>query len=366
MHDSARRPRRASSVFVMVGALVFGLLAAVAPSAEAGSQASEEAQERRQRILEYWTPQRVENAVPKLPVVDVAPAGHKDGHTKGGPPKDGGGDSDDDGSTDTTGDVTGAPWETANDDSNAVGETTGKVFFTMEGRDYVCSGSTVDSEADESLVLTAGHCIHAGDGEPTSWATNWMFIPAYEDGTTNGSNEFGVCGETYGCWTADDLTTTTDWYLHGASNDFSDDAGFAVMDPVSLDGSADLSTVGVQKIDFVEPSDPVYAFGYPAAKKYKGDDLIYCAGTPLTGAPVEGTIGLGCDMTGGSSGGPWLATFDETTESGTAVSVNSYTSRLANNVMFGPIFDTDEEAAFDLARGTSESGAERLSDDPSP
>jgi hypothetical protein len=54
-------------------------------------------------------------------------------------------------------------------------------------------------------------------------------------------------------------------------------------------------------------------------------------------------------MTGGSSGGPWLASFDRTAATGTAVSVNSHIYRSIKDVMFGPVFDADEEKAYMLA-----------------
>ena len=50
------------------------------------------------------------------------------------------------------------------------------------------------------------------------------------------------------------------------------------------------------------PIVPGHPFGYPAEKKYKGEDLIYCAGNAPRGQ-IEGTVGPECDMTGGSSGG---------------------------------------------------------------
>ena len=45
----------------------------------------------------------------------------------------------------------------------AVARTTGRVFFTLDGTDYSCSGSTVDS-ANADVVMTAAHCVSDGDG----------------------------------------------------------------------------------------------------------------------------------------------------------------------------------------------------------
>jgi len=49
------------------------------------------------------------------------------------------------------------------------------------------------------------------------------------------------------------------------------------------------------------------AYGYPAAGKFNGQTLRSCSGT-ATPDPYGQTQsqGIPCDMTGGSSGGPWL------------------------------------------------------------
>ena len=52
---------------------------------------------------------------------------------------------------------------------------------------------------------------------------------------------------------------------------------------------------------------------------------MYCRG-PLGTDPLNNneTYRVDCNMTGGSSGGPWLRDFDESTGLGTLASVNSY------------------------------------------
>lgn len=340
-----RRIRRVWSL--AAAAALTGVIATLVPGAAALAQ-DDAAAQRRARVLAYWTPERAERAVPALPVLDATPSARP---TNPGGGRGGGGD---DGSGD--GSVLGAPWNETST-RGTVGETTGKVLFTMNGSNYVCSASTVDNLKDgRSLVLTAGHCAHGGDGKPTSWATNWMFVPAYEDG-----GSFTSCdATTYGCWTASDLVVPATWHF---SQEYADDAAFAVMDPGGKTGQA-LSVsdvVGTQAIAFSEAivGKDTFAFGYPAAKKYDGTDLIYCAGVAVSGAQ-DGTAGLGCNMTGGSSGGPWYVPF--TAGSGTAVSVNSHTYRTIKDVMFGPVFDDNESAAYISANGEANSKAERRSD----
>ena len=110
-------------------------------------------------------------------------------------------------------------------------------------------------------------------------------------------------------------------------------------------GSFPLATSG-----FGQPGETAYAFGYPAAQKYKGNDLVYCAGQ-IFEDPYndELTWGLPCKMTGGSSGGPWLSGFNPTTGTGSLSSLNSYGySGVA--AMHGPKFNADTQAVFNAAK----------------
>ena len=65
--------------------------------------------------------------------------------------------------------------------------------------------------------------------------------------------------------------------------------------------------------------------GYPAAGRYHGSDLIYCADQIFTDpGTANRTFGIDCNMTGGSSGCPWLFPFTESTGIGAIRGVNSY------------------------------------------
>jgi len=307
---------KARIVALVISALLALTLAegqAAGPPDEASGKSAHD------RVIEYWTPARVAGALPRQlliadPPLQLAPAARPPGG--GG---NGGGSA-----------VTGAPWL----NGGLVKATTGKVLFTLGGIDYVCSGSVVaDLRLAESLVLTAGHCTF--DDQTDEWATNWMFVPDYEH-----AQSFDCQSTHYGCWTAAYLVTTTAW----AAGDFNDDYAFAVMWPGGLDGGTLLEdAVGAQAIafDLAHPRQ-VSAFGYPHAAPYDGQSLIYCAGTDQRDTWGGSTdFGLKCDMTGGSSGGPWFANFDATTGRGELNSVNSfkYTRGPLSKYMFGPYFD---------------------------
>ncbi|HVK23003.1 MAG TPA: peptidase [Actinokineospora sp.] len=213
----------------------------------------------------------------------------------------------------------------------AVTRTVGRVFFTYQGRSASCSGNAVTS-TNKSTVLTAGHCVKL-DGV---YHTNWVFVPGYNNGSTP-----------YGTWTARSTSTTPQWH---AGEDINYDVGAAVVNP--LNGQSLTDVVGAQGVAFNQPkAQNMYAFGYPAASPYDGSKLIYCSGRTFN-AFLSNGIGMTCNMTGGSSGGPWFQTFSEGTATGVQNSVNSYKINLIPTWMFGPYFGADAQNLYNAAQAS--------------
>jgi hypothetical protein len=306
------------------------------------------------RIVQYWSPDRVAKAIPR----EVSPEKNPRFAPQVKPSKPGGGGSGGSGTS-----TTGSHWTNQN---AAVFNTTGKVLFTMAGIDYVCSGAVVDDGSltnGKSLILTAGHCVY--DETHHAFATNWMFVPAYEDGgsiVTSGSTHSFTCDTTkFGCWTATALTTTTAWATGNSSPAaFNNDYAFATVGPGGKTATSNTqldATVGANAIDFnVGHPTQVYAFGYPQASPYDGQKLIYCAGTDVADT-WGGTsdFGLNCGMTGGSSGGPWFVDFKATSGTGTLTSVNSfkYTAGPYSKYMWGPYFGDYAQKTYTEAKGAT-------------
>lgn len=173
----------------------------------------------------------------------------------------------------------------------------GKVFFTIPGEgDFVCSGSVVNSP-NQSMVWTAGHCVYTlGVG----FHTNFVFAPARRSGV----NLLDV-------WTANTLGTTAEWM---SSELLEYDHGAAFMNPGGPGGTHSVAELGF--LGFLANASRrqhFHATGYPAAAPFTGEKQHTCAAAWATDDLPTGTmgvdpptIGMGCDMTGGSSGGPWI------------------------------------------------------------
>lgn len=205
----------------------------------------------------------------------------------------------------------------------------GKVFFTLGGSNYVCSGNSVTS-TNKSTVSTAGHCVNEGPG---AFATNFTFVPAYLNGSAP-----------YGKWTAKTLYAPTQWSSGG---DMTYDTGFAVMNP--LNGKSLADVVGASGVQFNAARGLTYkSFGYPAAPPFNGESLKSCSGTATNDPynPQFNTQGIPCNMTGGSSGGPW---FIGTSSSGYQNSINSYGYGSNSTTMYGPYWGSVIQQAYSAA-----------------
>jgi hypothetical protein len=306
--------------------LVLAALPMAAPVA-----AKDPAKAEHDRIVAYWTPARMASAIPR----DFVKAGGKFVPTAGKPPKPPGGGGG--------GAVTGASWT----GDNPIVARSGKVFFTMGTTRYVCSGSVADDSRDDlSLVLTAGHCAY--DEVARRFATNWMFIPAYDSAPTQ------TCPQTaYGCWTAQALVVHNGFATAGGFNSQAmvHDFAFAVVGagavPNGAEQELDVAVGSYPLATSVSAGNKLYAFGYPAAGKYKGKDLVYCAGNIFADPYASNqTWGMTCNMTGGSSGGPWLLGFEGSDPA--LGSLNSYGRQGLPN-MYGPKFNDDTLSVYNAA-----------------
>jgi V8-like Glu-specific endopeptidase len=275
--------RRAAGLLAAAASLAGLLAPAPAPAASIARADRDE-----QGVRGYWTPQRMRAAEPRDVLAAEAPP-----QTAGGAPATAAG--------------TFVRDEIA-DPSQEPFRAHGKVFLTITGGsdpgDYVCSGTAVEAR-NLSVVWTAGHCVF--DDLGGGFATNWMFAPAYKDGSTP-----------FGGWAASELAAPQPWREQG---NLKYDLGAAVV-AEDAQGQALGEVVGGRGIGFNRPREQTYhAFGYPSAAPFTGERPFRCTdqlgGTDDPGGPGPNTNFITCDMTAGASGGGWVA-------DGELLSVTSY------------------------------------------
>lgn len=326
--------------------IVLAVALLLATAVPAGAAPPDDQRSEHDRIVAFWTHERVARAKPRDFILDPSSGRFVPGeHAKPGTGGGGGG----------SGTTAGSSWTGVD---TLVDATTGKVLFAMGGSYYVCSASVATNpaglSAPTSVILTAAHCAY--DEVAKLFATNWVFIPDYDHSPAPLSTSTAAyCPDTrYGCWTASRLVVHNGYASQPGFTKAAllYDFAFAVVGPGGK-GTTDLDgALGAQAISFDTTPSSAHAFGYPASGKYRGKDLVFCNG-PLGTDTVGGndTYSMTCGMTGGSSGGPWLSPF--TGGSGTLVSVNSY-GYSGVNKMFGPKFNENTAALH--AATTSGSG----------
>jgi V8-like Glu-specific endopeptidase len=300
-------------------------------------------------VRDYWTPERMRGARDAGSLVSPAPprsASSAEAEAPGAPESVPG----------ATGSLGPAPAETGAENYAATtvprpytdlpDRLNGKVFFTKTtrpGGNFVCSGTLVNNSR-KNLVITAGHCVHGGDGG--QFHDNWLFVPAY-DGTKTGTAQ-----RPYGTWTARELFTRDAWI---DNSDNTQDIGVALLANGS-DGQPLGATIGGQGITFnVSASQNFSDFGYPAARPFDGTSQWRCNSTLRgrdTGIPGTGPdpLRIECDMTGGSSGGGWLINIG-TNGIGFVNSVNSYGYPTFDpGFEYGPYFGNEAKSLYDFAK----------------
>ncbi|MGW0433992.1 trypsin-like serine peptidase [Micromonospora sp. NPDC003197] len=206
----------------------------------------------------------------------------------------------------------GNPWSMA----GLSRRTVGRLYFTFDGRNYVCSASVVNSTSG-SVVATAAHCLF-DTGSKRQWARNVLFVPGDEAGRAP-----------FGRWTAASGHVTQQFLKNAFSSDkgtrgsgWQFDTAFLKMRPQG--GKTIQQTLGAQGIAFGEAPEGLMVLGYPTAPPFDGTKMRYCS-TPSTrtDSRVYGDYGLTCVMTPGCSGGPWLTRFDPVKGAGYVVSTSS-------------------------------------------
>lgn len=212
-------------------------------------------------------------------------------------------------------------------------KTIGRLFFVnVNGDDSWCTATAVNS-ANRSVVMAAGHCVRRGSA-PDFSHTDMVFVPGYHKGK-----------QPYGAFAVRTSLTPRTW-----AEDSTNDLAALVVD-ADQQGRKLTDVVGGQAVAFNRPvGGTVRAFGYPASRPSRGEELLHCAGGAKKAPQADEQV-MPCGMAGGSSGGPWLADFNATTGKGVLVSVNSHGEGLeTGEKMYGPVLGATAKKVYDQAQ----------------
>ncbi len=249
--------------------------------------------EEMQAALEYWTEERMENAIPDESLVP-----------------------DPDGIESVPRPTTLMEVKDADTDEMPF-EAGGKLFFTRNGSDYVASAQYC---ADPFILLTAAHCLYNVDED--AYSEKIVFKRCYSGLTSEQT-------------TAIKCTFLPDRYLT-APKDYSFDYGFAITnDPAECDFlDYEINNAGGTAI----------SYGYPSNYN-RGRKMVYAEGAYTQ----EGTQNLlvmpGNDMGKGCSGGCWVKK-----GTNTVVSVNSFSKTSHPEDQYGPLLTDNFEKLLNKAR----------------
>lgn len=208
--------------------------------------------------------------------------------------------------------------------------TVGVMFFKQAGIGYRCSAASIGNYA----IWTAGHCVHAGDGtsgtNDGTWSTDIIFVPGYKNGNIP-----------LGAWKADELWITPEWH---AFKDLRYDMGGVILD---LNDGQKISQV-VGSLGFAYNMDNSLHWmnvAYPSEAPFNGGTQQICSASFAyadTSFPSPNPVSMGCDMTRGSSGGPWILDFSGTAGSNNLLNGNnSYRYSSRPEELYSPYFDSD-------------------------
>jgi len=225
---------------------------------------------------------------------------------------------------------------------------------------YVCSGTAAtDGTTGRSIIITAAHCVY--DDADAAFARNVLFIPN-QDATTGAGTDSNCFNDPIGCWAPDFGVVEQNWTTSVFPNNIPwDYAYYVVGDTGSHSGNGTggaLDTAaGSFAINFAAPNvndgqagpaslDWTHALGY----SYSDDPFFMYSAEDMTTEGADNWWLPSSQLSGGSSGGPWIQPMNETNGTGPLMSVNSW-GYTTSDGMAGPFLNGNTaQCLFDAAK----------------
>ncbi|ETX07800.1 MAG: hypothetical protein ETSY2_09080 [Candidatus Entotheonella gemina] len=176
--------------------------------------------------------------------------------------------------------------------------TIGKLFFTLpNGAPAVCSAAVVSFR----LVVTAGQCVHQGFGGQSGFHSNFLFVPAYQQGVAP-----------LLIWDWQRAVVTGEWSNGGGTvPNAADYALIETQDQLVNGVTRRIGEVtgglGWQTLSLLP--NHVHMFGYPT--NLDGGEIMHQVTGQSFGPIAPNNAAYGSDMGPGAGGGPFVQNFGE-------------------------------------------------------
>ncbi|HEX6290655.1 MAG TPA: hypothetical protein VFZ66_15810 [Herpetosiphonaceae bacterium] len=196
----------------------------------------------------------------------------------------------------------------------------GKLYFTTPGGSSSCSASVISGN---NIIVTAAHCVF--DTSNNIWYNNWTFVPADRAGAAP-----------FGSFPWASATVLTNW-MNASGTDRRYDVAVINLGTNSSGIPVTSYTGWLGRSWNFGSTQHHHAIGYPSNLD-SGLYTYICAAESFSGG--TDVLGMGCNMTFGSSGGPWIRAFTPYT-GGSVNYVNSVVSggTPGTNTFYGARFN---------------------------
>jgi V8-like Glu-specific endopeptidase len=199
----------------------------------------------------------------------------------------------------------------------------GRLFFNTPLGPSWCTAAAIGAR----ILVTAGHCVHSGNGAPSGWYSDWVFVPAYRSGAAP-----------FGSWGWASVTVTGTWYSGGGGVPNAADYAMILV-PDQLVGTRlkrigdVLGWLGWQTLSL--SANHTTQLGYPG--NFDSGEIQHQITSGAFRNAAPNNVEYGSDSRGGSSGGPWIQNFSELAAGQAGIGLNSGPNRVVGVTSYGYI-----------------------------
>jgi V8-like Glu-specific endopeptidase len=191
--------------------------------------------------------------------------------------------------------------------------TVGKLFFTTPSGNKTCTASVIRNR----IILTAGHCVHNGNGSNSGYYTNFLFIPAYNSGAAP-----------YQSWSSSYPQVGSNWFTGGGTIPNSMDYGMLEIVDKNISGTVRSIGSVTGYLGWQTGSTiPNHAHIIGYSNNLDGGNLMHQVTAQSARAVDANNVEYGSDLSVGGGGSPWIQNFG-TASTGQISGTNSGRNRV--------------------------------------